>query len=469
MNYADFLASKRRTAPESGVVIDADQLGDHLKPFQRQLVAWAVRRGRAALFAATGLGKTRMQLEWARQACRATNREALILAPLAVAEQTIREARDALGLHIRYVRDDDEVQTAFDDGLQIVITNYDRLHKLDPSRFSIVVLDESSILKAFSGATKKALVAGFRDTPWRLACTATPAPNDIEELCNHADFLSVMSPAEMRSTFFIADSRGEFMRYRLKGHARTAFYRWLASWAMALDKPSDLGCDDDGYDLPALHLHEQVVESDYVPEGELFAVALGGVTERAQVRKSTLEERVARTAALVAAEPDEQWLLWCGLNTESAALAKLLPEAVEVTGSDDPDVKAARLLDFAEGRTRVLITKASIAGWGLNLQRCARMAFVGIGDSYETYHQAIRRCWRFGQQREVHVHIVISDLERLIYQRVRQKEAQAKRWTAGLVREAVSYERAELLAGTSAADDFEPRSPITLPDWMVSA
>lgn len=455
-SYADFLASKRVLAPAIGPRVLTADVNPVLFPFQREIVRWAVHKGRAAVWADTGLGKTLIQLEWARLVGERT----LILAPLAVAEQTIRMGADMLGIEVQYARHQGEATG------QITITNYERLHRFDLASFGAVVLDESSILKSFSGVTKKALIAGFANTPYRLACTATPAPNDIEELCNHAHFLGVMTPAEMRSTFFIADNRGEFMKYRLKKHAKTAFYRWLASWAMAVKKPSDLGFEDDGFALPPLSIEAQFIGTDWKPEGLLFFTELHGVTERAQVRRATVAGRVAAVAKLIEAEPDEPWLIWCGLNDEGRDLAKLIPGAVVVEGADDPEEKAAALLKFAAGETRVLITKVSIAGFGLNFQRCARMAFLGLGDSFEQYYQAIRRCWRFGQTRPVTAWIVLSTLEEAIYQNVLQKERQAVELSTELIAHAAEYERAELFVGTSMADDFEPRNEIEVPTWL---
>jgi hypothetical protein len=454
--YADFLASKLPQPVASG--IEPAETHPSLFDFQQAIVRWAVRRGRAAVFADTGLGKTRVQVEWARQLGQRT----LILAPLAVAHQTVTEAA-LLGVEVAYARHQVEATAA------ITITNYERLDRFDPAAFGAVVLDESSILKSFSGVTKKALVRAFRDTPFRLCCTATPAPNDLEELCNHADFLGVMSPSEMRSTFFIADSRGEFMRYRLKRHARKAFFRWLASWALALKMPSDLGYPDGGFVLPGLEIVPQLVAADFQPDDRLFVTEVRGVTEAAAVRRGTLADRVARTSALIAAEPREQWLVWCGLNDEGRALAAQVPDAVVVEGAQSIEAKTAALLDFAEGRTRVLVTKPSIAGFGMNFQGCARMAFLGIGYSYEQYYQAIRRCYRFGQRRPVVAHIVLSDLERPIYDLVLQKEGEAAKLSSGLLAEVRDYERAELFEGTSAADDYEPRQPIRLPHWLRSA
>ncbi len=456
-DYTDFLASKVYRAPASGTEITADDIHPRLFPFQRDIVRWAVRKGRAAIFADTGLGKTYMQLEWARL----TGERTLILAPLAVAQQTIREAQ-ALDIEVTYARRQEEASG------DIVITNYERLNGFDASEFGAIVLDESSILKAYSGVVKRALIVTFASTPWRLCCTATPAPNDIEELCNHAHFLGVMTPSEMRSTFFIADSRGEFMRYRLKKHAKTAYYRWMASWAMAVKTPSDLGYDDAGFALPALSVDTAVVDTDWKPQGKFFAVGLQGITERAQVRRETVAERVARAADIIRAEPDESWLIWCGLNIEGRMLAEELGMGLVIEGSDAPDDKATGLLAFAEGEERILITKASIAGFGLNLQRCARMIFLGLNDSFESYYQAIRRCWRYGQTRPVNVHVVIASPEVTIWENVRRKESQAVELSTELVDHAKEYERAELMAGTSAEDDFEPREGMEVPEWLTA-
>ena len=462
-SYADFLAAKRFKPPTSGITVAADDVSSHLFDFQRHIVAWAVGRGRAAVWADTGLGKTRMQVEWLRQ----IGERGLILAPLGVTAQTVREA-DAIGVDVSYCRDQAEAD-ALDPGVH-AITNYERLDRFDATEFPAVVLDESSILKAYSGTTKRLLVETFRDTPYRLACTATPAPNDLEELCNHADFLGIMSPAEMRSTFFIADSRGEFMKYRIKGHAKDAFYEWLASWAIACRTPADLGFDETShaYALPGLTITDHLVETDWTADGHLFTTQLNGVTERAQVRRETFVDRVEEACRIVAAEPHEQWLIWCGTNDEADLTTRTLAGlgAVNVQGSDSPEDKSDRLLEFAEGKLRVLVTKPSIAGYGLNFQSCARMVFVGLSDSYESYYQSIRRCYRFGQARPVDVHIVVADVERVIVQNVRAKESQARQITAGLVAAIARENRRELFHGTSRGDDYAPRKTLTLPTFL---
>lgn len=472
--YAEFLASKRKPPPSSGIRVHPDELlcADYLFPFQRQIVAWAVGRGRAAVWADTGLGKTRIEVAWAHQLLATMpNARALILAPLAVARQTIAEAA-IMGVPVTYVHDQAEADAA---PSQIVITNYDRLGRMRADAYAAVALDESSILKAFFGVTKRALVEMFKVTPYRLSASATPAPNDLEELTNHADFLSIMTAQEMRSTFFIADSRGEFMKYRLKGHAQGAFYEWLASWAIACRHPRDLGFRQDGYDLPPLSIHDHLIETGWTAEGELFTPRLEGITQRASVRKDTLDARVRAAIDLICSEPGEQWIVWTGRNDESTAMvegvADALPGATvaEVVGADDADYKAEQLAAFAAGDVQVLVTKPSIAGAGLNFQTCARMVFVGLGDSYEQYYQAIRRCWRFGQGRPVDVHIVVSDAEAVIVQNVRAKESVARATTDGLIAAIAAENRRELYAGTSKGDSYEPTRTLTLPDWIRSA
>lgn len=463
--YAEFLAAKRRQPPTSGIRCNAQQVPHDLFDFQRHIVAWAVSRGTAAVWADTGLGKTRVAAAWLDVILRETGGRGLILAPLGVAAQTVAECA-RIGMQVAYVRDQAEADAA---EARIAITNYERLHLIDPAAYDAVVLDESSILKAYSGTTKRALIEAFRDTRYKLACTATPAPNDLEELCNHADFLGVMKPQEMRSTFFIADSRGEFMKYRIKGHAKRAFYEWLASWAIACRTPDDLGFDGSAYHLPPLEITDHLVPTGWAAAGELFTPRLEGIVQRSQVRRDTVAARVEKAAQIVRAEPGEQWLVWCGRNDEAAALTDALPGAVNVQGSDEPDTKAQRLTDFATGHLPILVSKPSICGYGLNFQGCSRMVFVGLSDSWEQYYQAIRRCYRFGQTRAVHVHIVLADVEHVIAANVRAKEKQARAISSGLIAAIAAENRRDLFAGTSKGDDYEPRHPLSLPTWLESA
>lgn len=428
IDYQTFLDSKRLIAASAGFDVAPGQINSRLFPFQADLTRWSLRKGRAALFADTGLGKGPMAMEYAAQQPDRT----LIIAPLSVARQFLRESAK-FGYELSYARCQDEVRNA------ITVTNYEMLDHFDPSRFGAVVLDESSILKALDGKTRQKLTAMFAGVRHRLCCTATPAPNDIAEIANHAEFLGVMTRAEMLAAFFVHDDQG----WRLKGHAEEAFYRWLASWGMAIRRPSDLGYSDDGYILPPLTISPLWVECDYVPEGQMFFMGLKGIQDRTKVRRGTLSARCERTAELVNASTD-QWIVWCGLNDESTALAAAIPDAIEVIGSDSPDQKAAAIEAFQDGQYRVLITKPRIAGYGMNLQNCHKQAFCGLGDSWEQYYQCIRRSWRFGQLERVEVRIVLSEAEDAIYRNVMQKEVEAQQMSQKLIEHMREFECAEI-------------------------
>lgn len=449
--YSKFIESKQLVVEPRGLV-DTPDFHPILFDFQRDLVTWALRKGRAAIFADTGLGKTFMQVEWARNLEAPT----LILAPLAVAEQTTREAA-RLNVDVQYVRDPADITS------DIAITNYEIADRFDPERFAGVVLDESSILKNYTGKTRTALINQFAATPYRLCCTATPAPNDIAEIANHAEFLGIMSRVEMLATFFVHDQNG----WRLKGHATEPFYRWLASWGLAIKKPSDLGYNDDGFKLPPLTVEPILVPVEWSPEGQLFASHLSGITERAAVRRETTDARVAQAAELIEAEPDEPWIAWVGYNDESKQLAaRLGADCVEVEGSQTPEEKARRLLAFQNGDARVLVTKPSIAGFGLNFQHCARVVFVGINDSYEQFYQAVRRCYRFGQKRPVNTYIVASEPEASIVRNVQNKEQRAEAMSAALIKNMVQYELEELAPTTK--EEFVYRTDVERGDgWEL--
>lgn len=423
MTYADFLASKTRHHKPAGRPCEPDMVHPMLHGWQRDITAWAVRTGRAAIWADTGLGKTFMQLEWARLSGTRT----LIVAPLAVCQQTIREAAK-LGIAAHYKRGQDN----HDD--RITVTNYEMADRFNPAEFDAVVLDEASILKQHDGVTRTKLITQFATVPRRLACTATPAPNDVAELANQAEFLGASTRVEMLAAYFVNDPKTK--GWRLKGHARRPMADWMSSWALAVRRPSDLGYPDDGYDLPPLRVIAETVPTaiDAI-EGQLFTVAgdLGGVGGRAKVRKATVDARCERAAKLVLDEPDEPWLIWCGLNSEADRLRSLIPNAVEVRGNQTPEQKAEAILAFADSKIQRLIIKPSIAAHGINWQHCARMALVGLSDSWEAYYQAIRRCWRYGQTRPVHAHVVLSDLEGPIADNVARKEQEAARLMGELV------------------------------------
>ncbi len=456
MSYHDFIARKLSTVAPVGFPVG--DLPAWLFPHQSDLTRWALRRGRAAIFADTGLGKTRMELAWADAVYRHTGLPVLMLAPLAVADQTVSEGRD-VGVDVVNAREQAQAGA-------ITITNYERLHRFDASRFGAVVLDESSVIKHHAAKTFGLLREAFGRTPYRLCATATPAPNDWTELGTHAEFLGICTRQEMLSEYFIHDG-GDTQSWRLKGHAQRQFWRWVSSWGAMVRKPSDLGHDDAAYALPPLKVMEHTTTSDVVPEGVLFATEAQSLSERRAARKASITGRVKQCAAIVNAS-SEPWIIWCDLNAEGDAMGESIPGAVEVRGSDDIDHKEGALRAFARGEIRVLITKPSIAGWGLNWQHCARMAFVGVTDSWEAYYQAMRRCWRFGQRREVEVHIFASEMEGAVVANLKRKDAAALLMGEALSRETNAAVRAEIHGARQETNAYQPAKAITAPAWLQS-
>jgi hypothetical protein len=448
MNYTDFLESKRITIAPSGFM--PDRLNPALFDFQRDIDRWGLERGKAAIFSDCGTGKTPMQLVWAEQVVRKYNKPVLILAPLAVSKQTVREGEKFdIEAHVAIQQSDITMPA-------IYVTNYEKLHHFDPSVFAGVVLDESSILKSFTGSTRNALIAMFGNTPMKLACTATPAPNDFMELGNHSEFLGVLTRTEMLSTFFVHDG-GDTSKWRLKGHAEEEYWKWICQWAVMLRQPADLGYDNGGFVLPPLRYHHHVVKSESNLDGFLFPVEAQTLLERRGARRVSLNERVELCASLVNAST-EPWLVWCDLNAEGDALAKLIPDAVQVAGRDKDEDKESRMFGFSEGKHRVLISKPSICGWGMNWQHCANAAFVGLSDSWEQWYQAIRRIWRFGQTREVNCHVITSEAEGAVVRNIQRKEADAARMAKEMVKHMSVYNTEAVHQGTvRTADEYKTR------------
>ena len=418
MDYQEFLDSKRITVPPSGIEVDG--INAALFSFQGDIAKWGLKKGRCAVFAGTGLGKTPIQLEWARN----VPGNVLILAPLAVSQQTVREGVK-FGITVNLCRSQADMKPG------VNITNYEMLHRFNPAAFNGVVLDESSILKSYSGKMRTAIIEIFAETPFKLCCTATPAPNDYMELGNHAEFLGVMTRAEMLSMFFVHDG-GDTSKWRLKGHAVQKFWEWVASWAVMLQKPSDLGYNDNGFILPPLNINQITVKSEKPPEGSLFAIEAQTLQERQAARRSSIEDRVKAVAEIVN-RSDEPWIVWCNLNGESEALFKSIDGAVEIRGGHSPEYKEKAMLDFSEGRIKKLITKPSIAGFGMNWQHCCKQAFVGLSDSFEQYYQAVRRCWRFGQKNPVDVYVVTSDTEGAVVANIQRKERDFEAMLSGMI------------------------------------
>lgn len=452
--YSDLLLRRSVSAPTRGIGQIPD-LHPGMFGYQRDVTAFLLNAGSGAAFLDTGLGKSLVALEWGRIVAEETGKPVLMLAPLAVAPQHVREAHK-FGLEARVVRDQSEVLPG------VNVTNYAKVEHFDPSAFGGVVLDESSIVKNFTGATSRKLISMFANTPFRLACTATPAPNDHMELGQHSQFLGVMPSNEMLSRWFIAD-QNNMGRYRLKGHAVKPFWNWVASWARCISKPSDLGYPDEGFILPKLNLHRHVVAADVSigAEDMLFRIPETSATSIHREKRLTADQRAEKIADIVNAEKGEAWVIWCDTDYEADALIARVDDAVEVRGSMTDGMKEERLVAFSEGRSRVIVSKPSIAGFGLNWQHCARVAFVGLSFSYESFYQAVRRCWRFGQTREVECHIAMADTERNIWDVISRKsgdhEAMKTEMYAAMKR---AHEIREIKI------DYQPKQPLRLPAWI---
>lgn len=449
-SYQEFLQSKQIFHPDAGINFPKGKLSRKLFPFQRDIVAWALRKGRAAIFADCGLGKTLMQLEWARR----IDGPVLFLAPLAVNAQTVWEAQDKLHMTLVNARKECEDSK--------VITNYEMMQHFNMHRYKGVVLDESSILKNFDGKFRNLLIDKLRCVPYKLACTATPSPNDIMELGNHSEFLGNLSRTEMLSTFFVHDG-GDTSKWRLKGHAQKDFWKWVCTWAVMLRKPSDLGYSDEGFILPKLNMHEIVVdcddnvvmEDDTTGQVTMFPGNARTLGERRAARSETVDERARKVAEIVSTAPSEQWLIWCNLNKESEAAHRMIDGSVEITGSDKPEVKAERMIAFAANKLKDLITKPSIAGLGMNWQNCHKEIFFGLSDSYEQFYQALRRIWRFGQLFEVDAYIVISSLEGEVLKNIKRKEAEAAKMAEEMVANMSEFNKAEIHSQKRKGDEYK--------------
>lgn len=435
--YAAFLERKAQVGSRDGFA--PIFMPSSLFDFQSALVEWAVRVGRSGIFADCGMGKTPMQLAWAENVVRHTNGRVLILTPLAVSHQTIREAQK---FYIEAYRSHDGCAQP-----GITVTNYERLHLFDPADFQGVVCDESSILKNFDGALRGRITAFMRKLKYRLLCTATAAPNDYTELGTSSEALGHLGHVDMLQRFFKNDQntvkpmmyrnkgqnfqqRAERAKWRFKGHAEEAFWRWVCSWARAVRRPSDLGFDDGAFTLPPLVEREHAVEAKSLPDGMLFALPAVGLTEQREERRRTLVERCEKVAALV--DHGRPALVWCHLNTEGDLLEKLIPGAVQVSGSDSDAVKEERLLGFQSGAFRVLVTKPKIGAWGLNFQHCSHVTFFP-SHSFEQFYQGVRRCWRFGQTEPVTVDVVTTEGEKDVLANLQHKAKAADRMFSRLV------------------------------------
>ena len=451
MNYNDFISNKAFVLESCGINVDPDELNPMLFDFQRDIVRWALAKGRAAIFADCGLGKTIMQLEWADQIRKRTGGKVLILAPLAVSNQTKREG-ETFGINVNICTSQADVTAK-----AVNITNYEKLDNFIGNEFTAVVLDESSILKAFAGKIRNQIINCFAKTPYKLACTATPAPNDFMELGNHSEFLGVMTRAEMLSMFFVHDG-GETSKWRLKGHAESLFWQWMSSWCVVVDNPQKLGYNADGYVLPELNIKQIIVDGE---EPVMDSLTL---TERREARRESLSER-CKTAADIVNNSTENWLVWCDLNAESDMLSALIDGAVNVQGSDKPEYKTTSMLDFSKDKIKCLITKPKIAGYGMNWQNCHNMIFVGLSDSFEAYYQAVRRCWRFGQSESVNVYIIISAKEGPVKSNIERKQADNEKMKEQLIELTKDITKRELKSTCRISTPYDPNCLMELPKW----
>lgn len=458
MSYAAFIENKQFCDLQAGFEPDETAYPFGIKDHQRVSVTWACRRGRAALFFGTGLGKTLSQVTWAERVVWHVGGAVLILAPLAVSHQTIREA-EKFGITVQLAESDKDI-----DGDGIYITNYEKLHHFDPEQFIGIVLDESSILKGIDGKTRRYITDSFKDTPYKLSCTATPSPNDFMELGTQSEFLGIMSQVEMLAMFFIHDG-GDTSKWRLKGHGKRKFFEWLSTWAIFLNSPADLGFNGSEYELPELVYHQHIIET--TPVDSLFVEPAQSLIERNRARKESVDLRVAKAAEIVNSM-DEPCVVWCHLNDESDKLAAAIDGAVSVSGSDKDEHKTRSMLAFADGQIKCLVTKPKIAGFGMNWQSSHNCVFVGLSDSWESFYQAIRRQWRFGQKKPVHVHVVSADTEGMVVDNIRRKDAQHEQLMAAMMDHVRDLVKKNVLGARVEKTAYDAEQTMELPQWLHS-
>lgn len=459
VTYEDFLKQKQIKVVSSGFDVKMENINPMLFDFQKDIVRWCLKKGKSAIWADCGLGKTPMQLEWSYQVHKKTGGDILIVAPLAVTNQTAREGIK-FGYEVNVCRKQEDVKPG------INIANYEMLKYFDEDKFIGIVLDESSILKSFTGKYRNLIIDKFKHTSYKLSCTATPAPNDYMELGSHAEFTGVMTRTEMLSTFFVHDG-GDTSKWRLKGHAEDEFWKWISTWAVVLQKPSDLGYEDGDFTLPELNIHEVIVESPKDPSC-MFPKIAQTLHERRQARRDSLEKRVEKSSELANAN-DEQWVVWCDLNIESEKLTKAIDGAVEVKGPDKPEHKINTAIGFADGDIRTIVTKPSIFGWGLNWQHCNNMIFTGLSDSYEQFYQAVRRIWRFGQKETVNVYIVISEAEGAVKKNIQRKEKDTTKMMSEMVKHTQKILTEEIHGTIRETIEYHPTEKMELPKWLKEA
>lgn len=459
MDYMEFLKTKSKFEAPSGLK-SVPELPSEMFDFQKAVTGWACKRGRASIFAGTGLGKSFKELAWANALYEAEKEKTIIFTPLAVAAQ-MKEEADKFGIDAAHVSSGSE------SNCPIQITNYQKIDHFDLSQYGGVVLDESSILKNYAGHFRTRLIDECKKVPYRLAATATPSPNDYMELGNHAEFCGIMSYTDMLSTFFTHDGSST-QNWRLKGHAEAEFWKWMATWSVMYQSPDDLGYDGSQYILPKLHQIEHIVGAKYeanINTGLLFPLEAQSMSERLSARRATIDDRVDK-AVEVANDIDDAIVIWCNLNDESAMLCHKIDGAVEVTGSMDDKKKEDILKQFSIGNIRILVTKPSICGFGMNWQHCNQTIFVGLNDSFEQIYQAIRRFYRFGQKREVYAHFIASELEGAIVQNIKRKEQQAQHMMNEMVKHMKDLSTANVRGAIRDTLKYQPQEKMILPSFI---
>ena len=458
MTYEDFLRTKEMRAEACGFDVDKDSITPMAFDYQRDIIAWACKKGKCAILTGCGTGKTLMLLEWGKKVYEHTGKPVMIVSPLSVVEQTRREAQKFGICEVTVCRRADDVR----DGVNI--TNYEMIEHFDASVFAGVVLDESSILKSFTGKFKALLTNMFCRTPYRLLCTATIAPNDYTEIGTSCEFLGIMSRTEMLATYFIHDG-GETSKWRLKKAGVNKFWEWFATWAIYFNSPKDLGYQGEGYDLPPLRIHRIITESE-VRDDELIVTLANTLDERREARKESMEARTDRTAKLANGD-DSQWLLWCDYNDESDMLHRKTRDSVEVKGSDTPEFKAEASLNFEDGKIHAMVSKPSIFGFGCNFQNCNNMVFCGLSDSYERFYQAVRRCWRFGQEKPVDVYIILGEREMNVLENIQRKREQMDEMQRQMTALMKEITLSEIRHTTRITTDYRPMERMEVPAWAL--
>lgn len=459
MDYLKFLDNKNYIRPTKGIDLNGVVLNENLFDFQKDIVNYALQRGRYCVFAGTGLGKSLMELSWADAVVQATGGKVLVFTPLAVAAQMKREG-EKFGIKTEHVHQET------DDAIQI--TNYQKIDYFDLSNFAGVILDESSILKNQTGKFRTRLIEECKKVEYRLAATATPSPNDYMELGNHAEFCGIMSYTDMLSTFFTHDGSST-QNWRLKGHAEKKFWEWMATWSVMLSNPNDLGYDGDKYNLPKLHKLQHTVAAKYEPNidtGLLFPMEAQSMSERLNARRATIEDRCKKSAEIVAQKPDENWVIWCNLNDESKYLSDIIQDSVQIVGSMTEDKKEQILEDFALGNIKKLISKPSLTGFGMNWQHCHNTCFVGLNDSFEQIYQAIRRFYRFGQEKEVYAHFIASELEGAVVSNIARKEKQAEHMMSQMIKYSADLSAKNIKGAARETLSYNANEDMKLPSWI---